>query len=125
MSRMNAWNEEVLVFPETTWTSADGNPMTGVEDDAVGIPAKALIQVTAASGTSARRAEQDNEGFESEQNYALRFPRFEEANLAAYLPLGPQSQIEWNGERWHQTGFPNGYNGSRRTRRHWYSIRRA
>lgn len=122
MSLLDTWNEDVLVFPETTWDSPDGNPMTGVQPDAVGIPAKAMIQVQSASGTSARRAEQDNEGFESEENYALRFPRFEEANLGE---LGPQSQIEWDGVRWSLMGFPRRYNGSRRTARSWYTIRRS
>lgn len=122
MSRLDTWNEEVVVYPETTWTSPDGNAMTGVEPDAVGIPAKAMVQVQAASGTSARRSEQDNEGFESEENYALRFPRSEETRLGE---LGPQSQIEWDGVRWSLVGFPRRYNGSSRTRRSWYTIRRS
>lgn len=122
MSLLDTWNEEVLVFPETSWTSPDGNPMQGVKPDAVGIPAKAEIQVQAASGTSARRMEQDNEGFETEENYALRFPRAEDARIGE---LGPQSQIEWNGARWSLNGFAARYNGSARTRRRWYSLRRA
>jgi hypothetical protein len=122
MSLLDTWNEEILVFPETEWLSPDGNVMTGVRPDAVGIPAKAEVQVQAASGTSARRSEQDNEGFESEENYALRFPRAEAARIGE---LGPQSQIEWAGVRWSLVGFARRYNGSRRTRRAWYSIRRS
>ena len=127
MSRLDAWNEEVLVFPETEWTSPDGNPMTGVEPDAVGVPAKAMLQVQAASGTSARRSEQDNEGFESEENYRLRFPRSEESRLATLgvTELGPQSQVEWQGYRWSVVGFPNRFNGSPRTAHRDYTIRRA
>jgi hypothetical protein len=120
MSLLDSWNEEIVVFPETTWESSDGNVMTGASP--TGIPAKAMIQVQAASGTSARRSEQDNEGFESEENYALRFPRDEEARLGE---LGPQSQIEWDGARWSLVGFARRYNGSRRTRRRWYTIRRS
>lgn len=120
MSLLDTWNEEIVVFPEVTWTSPDGNLMTGASH--TGIPAKAMIQVQAASGTSARRSEQDNEGFESEENYRMRLPRREEVRLG---DLGPQSRIEWRGQRWALVGFPRRYNGSRRTRHRDYTIRRA
>lgn len=125
MSRLDAWNEYVTIYPEVTATSSDGNPMTQVSD--TGIPAKAMIQVQAASGTSARRAEQDNEGFETEENYRLRLPRFEVSRLAllGVTELGPQAQVEWDGYRWSVVGFPNRFNGSSRTARHEYTIRRA
>jgi hypothetical protein len=123
MSLLDTWNEEVVVFPEVTWTSPDGNLMTGASQ--TGIRTKAMIQVQAASGTSARRSEQDNEGFESEENYRVRFPRRVSAELASHLPLGPQSRIQWRAGYWALVGFARRYNGSRRTAHHDYTIRRA
>jgi hypothetical protein len=55
---------------------------------------RARIQPIGQSGTSARRAEQDNEGFETEKMYSLRFPR------GFKCVLGAQSQVEWMGVRW-------------------------
>lgn len=109
--------ESVTVFPEETFTSRDGNVMTRAST--TGIPTTAVVQVAASSGTSSRRAEQDNEGFETEENYRVRFPR----SFTTYL--GPQSQLEWRGQRWALVGEPKRYNGSRRTAHIDHMIRRA
>ena len=109
--------EDVTVYPEETWTSSDGNLMTRASS--TGIPAKAVIQVAAASGTSSRRSEQDNEGFESEENYRVRFSR-DFTTL-----LGAQSQLDWRGIRYSLVGDPKRYNGSRRTGHLDYMIRRT
>lgn len=120
MSLLDRWNYEVIVYPEETWTDSDGNLMTRASQ--TGIPARAMIQLRAQSGTSARRAEQDNEGFETEEVYRMRFTRYYDRLLGR---LGPQSQIEWDGRRWSVMGFSQRFqSGSRRVRHNDYTIRR-
>lgn len=108
--------EDVIVYPEIQTTDMDGNIRT--KASATGFPAKARLQVQGQSGTSSRRQEQDNEGFESEKVYTIRFPR------SFPHVLGAQSQIEWRGERWVLFGDVNRYTGSRRTRHEVYTIKR-
>lgn len=108
--------EDITVFPEESYTDADGNLMLRCSE--TGFPAKARFQVRAQSGTSSRRQEQDDEGFESEDVYMMRFPR-----SFPYV-LGMQSQIEWHGERWEVFGNPRQYNSSRRTAHLTYTVKR-
>lgn len=109
--------EDIVIYHEETVVDSDGNILTRAS--ATGVPATAVIQVEASSGTSGRRSEQDNEGFESEQNYRLRLPRWSAELMSA------QAQIEWRGQRWSIVGEPRRYNNSRRTAHIEYSIRRA
>ncbi|WP_066901053.1 hypothetical protein [Mycolicibacterium houstonense] len=118
--------EPCTVFPEETARDEDGNLIT--RPAAVGIstipgygPVVGRFQPASMSGTSARRAEQDNEGFESEQMYKLRFPRKLDELLGE---LGAQSEIEWRGKRWTIFGDPYRFNGSRRTAHIDYLLRR-
>lgn len=108
--------EDVIVYLEEVVTDVDGNIRTRASS--VGIPAKARLQVQGQSGTSSRRQEQDNEGFDSEKVYTLRFPRS--------FPhiLGAQSVVEWNGDRWAVFGDVNRYTASSRTAHHTYTIKR-
>lgn len=107
--------EDVIVYPEEVVTDMDGNIRT--RPSAVGFPAKARMQPLGQSGTSSRRQEQDNEGFESERVYNIRFPRD--------MPLlGAQTQIEWRGVRWALFGTEVLYNNSPRTRHVTYTIKR-
>ncbi|MGW1740032.1 hypothetical protein ACWCPQ_14610 [Nocardia sp. NPDC001965] len=116
MSLLDRANEPCTVFLEESVTDADGNTRTRASAD--GIPAFGRFQVQGQSGTSARRAEQDNEGFETEKVYRVRFARpFPHA-------LGAQSQIEWRGERWVIFGDISRYTNSRRTAHVDYTIRR-
>jgi hypothetical protein len=108
--------EPCTVFPEELVKDKDGNDLT--RPSAEGIPAEARFQIQGQSGTSSRRQEQDNEGFESEKVYKIRFKR-----SFPYV-LGAQSQIEWNGVRWALFGDVARYNGSRRTRHQTYTIKR-
>lgn len=116
MSLLDKVTEDVVVFPEVVDTDEDGNVWTHASD--VGIPTKATIQQLSASGTAARRAEQDNEGFESEQQFRIRFKR-------GFPLLGAQTVIEWRGQKWHIFGDHNYFNGSRRTRHVDYTIKRS
>ena len=108
--------EPVTVYLEEVVTDIDGNTRT--RPSTTGIQATARFQVQGQSGTSARRAEQDNEGFMTEKVYKMRFPR------SFKRVLGAQAQIEWRGERWVVFGDVNRYNGSPNTSRHTYTIRR-
>jgi hypothetical protein len=120
MSLLDRGNEDILVYQEEVWTDTDGNVMTRA--GSVGEPARAMIQLRAQSGTSARRAEQDNEGFETESVYRMRLTRADETRLG---PLGAQAQIEWRGERWVVIGDAQIFNSSPRTAHHDYTIRRT
>lgn len=109
--------ELVTVYPEEVTFDSDGNTWTRAASQ--GIDTMATIQVAAASGTSSRRAEQDNEGFEVEENWRLRFPR-----QFPYI-LGAQSKVRWRGLMYSVVGDAKRYNGSRRTAHVEYTIRRS
>ena len=116
MSLLDQATEPVIVYPEEAVTDMDGNTRT--RPSQTGIPLKARIQVQGQSGTSARRGEQDNEGFETEKVYKIRFPR------SVTQIFGAQSEIEWRGVRWAMFGDANFYTGSRRTSHQTYSMKR-
>ncbi|MDA3643784.1 hypothetical protein LZ318_11925 [Saccharopolyspora indica] len=117
MSLLDRGTETVIVYPEIEGVDSDGNPMR--YPSPTGIEVSAVVQVSAASGTSARRAEQDNEGVETEENYRLRIVRGQN------VFLGPRARVEWRGELWSVVGFPRRYNGSHRTAHMDYALRRA
>jgi hypothetical protein len=117
VSLLNKVVEDIVIYHEVTSVDSDGNTMTRASS--VGVPAQATIQATGSSGTAGRRAEQDNEGFESEANYRLRLKKDYPAIL------GAQAKIEWRGEIWSIVGDAKRYNGSRRTSHVDYMIRRA
>lgn len=117
MSLLDRGNANVVIYPEIEGTDTDGNPF--VRASTQGVPKLVQIQPMPQSGTSARRAEQDNEGFETEQIYRMRFRRGEEMNL------GIRSVIDWDGETWHVSGFPVKYRGSHRTTHTDYTIKRT
>lgn len=111
--------QPVLVYPEEMVIDADGNKMT--RPSLTPIAAIARLQVANQSGTSARRAEQDNEGFETEKVYRMRFPR---SFTRDYGILGAQSQIEWRGQRWALFGDATVYDSSPALSRVDYTIKR-
>lgn len=109
----------VLVYPEVQTVDEDGNIFT--KPSTTPIEAIARLQVQNQSGTSARRAEQDNEGFESEKVYRMRFPR---SFTKEHGILGAQSQIVWRGERWAVFGDATVYDSSPALARVDYTIKR-
>jgi hypothetical protein len=117
MSLLDKGRETVTVYQEIETTDADGNTITKAGPTGV-VMANATVQLLAQSGTSSRRAEQDNEGFESEQVYRLRPPR------SWTIEIGAQSKVEWRGVMWSILGKPRRYNGSDRTYHTDYIIRR-
>lgn len=111
--------EPVKVFMEQMTVDGDGNKFT--KPSTSHIDAIARLQVQNQSGTSARRAEQDNEGFETEKVYRMRFPR---SFTKEYGILGAQSQIEWRGSRWVLFGDATVYESSPALARVDYTIKR-
>ena len=112
--------QPVLVYKEIVITDDDGNKFT--KPSVNPIEAIARLQVANQSGTSARRAEQDNEGFGSEKVYRMRFPR---SFTREHGVLGAQSEIEWRGERWSVFGDATEYDSSPALQRVDYTIRRS
>jgi hypothetical protein len=117
MSLLDQGRENIVVYQQVATTDRDGNTIW--KPSVVGTPTIASIQMLAQSGTSQRRAEQTNEGYETEETYRLRLPR-----SFPYI-LEAQAQIAWNGLRWSIVGKVRRYNGSSRTRHLDYMIRRA
>ncbi|ATW60149.1 head-to-tail stopper [Mycobacterium phage Ph8s] len=111
--------QSVIVYPEEMVIDSDGNKRT--KPSKTGIPALARLQVANQSGTSARRAEQDNEGFETEKVYRMRFPR---SFTKEHGILGAQAQIEWRGQRWALFGDATVYDSSPALSRVDYTIKR-
>ena len=117
MSLLDQAFEDVLLYPEVTRTSRDGNLMTQPSDTPIEIKAK--FWSAASSGTSARRSEQDNGGFESEQNYKMHIP-----DRYGIETIGAQARIEWRGQYWSIVGEPNMFIGSKRTAHKTYIVSR-
>jgi len=111
--------QPVTVYLEEMVIDSDGNKFT--KPSTTPIAALARLQVANQSGTSARRAEQDNEGFSSEKVYRMRFPR---SFTKQHGVLGAQSQIVWRGERWSVFGDATEYDSSPALQRVDYTIKR-
>jgi hypothetical protein len=120
MSLLDKATQDVTVYVEEAFEDDLGN--TILRASLTGYEAKAEIQPARQSGTSARRTEQDNEGYETEEVYRLRFSREHDRTHA---PLGQAAQIKWQGKRWSVIGLPTPYMGSRRTAHIDYMIRRS
>ena len=118
MSLLDRWNTEVLVYLEEAVEDRDGNIRTRASAEP--IPLKVWIAPVSQSGTSARRAEQDNEGYETEQVLRMRLLRKDHG-----LKIGAQSKVEFEGRVWSVFGDRTEYRGSPRTYHHDYTLRRA
>ncbi|MCA2331634.1 hypothetical protein JF714_14400 [Mycobacterium avium] len=118
--------EPCVVYPEEVTYDDDGNKISRAA--AVGIPTKARFQIQGQSGTSSRRAEQQEEGFETERVYTVRFTR---KFIREHGAPDAQAQIGWGVDsegreaRWSIFGDVQRYNSSRRTRHDTYTIRRS
>lgn len=118
MSLLDRGRETVTVYQEETYTSPDGNP--SVRAGSVGVTtANAVVQLLAQSGTSQRRSEQDNEGFETEEMYRMRLPR------SFPFVIGAAARVVWRGLEWSVIGKARRYNSSPRTAHFDYVIRRT
>jgi hypothetical protein len=115
MSLLDKGTDPIIVFPEEVIIDMDGNTRT--QPSKCGYNDVARIQPQGQSGTASRRAEQDNEGFESERVYTMRLPRSSRL-------IEAQAQIEWKGERWAVFGDCFRFNSSPRTAHVTYTIKR-
>ena len=120
MSLLDKGRETITLYPEVQTVDSDGNPFRTHSD--VGIDLTVRIQKLGESGTAARRAEQDNEGFESERLAIMRLTRADEEQ---YGPLGRLAELDWHGERWTVFGDVQRYNGSDRTAHNEYTLKRG
>lgn len=111
--------EPCTVYPAVTSVDVDGNTIQ--RPSTTGIPALGRFQPQLQSGTSSRRAEQNDEGFFTEQVYAVRFPR---SFTSQYGELGSQATVEWRGDTFSVFGKPIRYPGSRNTDHVSYLLRR-
>jgi hypothetical protein len=122
MSLLDKVSQPIRVYPEVTVLDPDGNKILRPATEAEAYDAVAELQPQRQSGTSARRAEQDDEGYFTEETYRLRFSR---AHDRTHPPLGQGAEILWNGDRWSVVGMPTKYMGSPRTRHIDYQVRRS
>lgn len=118
MSLLDRGNTDVILYPEEVVKDRDGNTRTRASK--VGIPLRVWIAPVGASGTSARRSEQDNEGYETEKHRRMRVRRQDD-----HIHIGAQSQVEIDGQIWSVFGDVTEYLGSPRTYHKDYMLRRA
>lgn len=115
---LDKWNAEVDLYPEIVVTDMDGNVRTTQSDEPIRI--RVWLSVMNQSGTASRRAEQDNEGFETEKVLRMRPCRQDQD-----IPIEAQSQIVWNGDRYSVFGDVSLYMGGPRTAHKVYTLRRS
>lgn len=119
MSLLDRGRETVVVFPEEVYTDPDGNVLRRPRTTGTTVT-NVVVQLLSQSGTSQRRAEQDNEGQETEEMYRLRLPRSYTGPV-----LGAHGRVQWRGLSWAVIGKERRYNGSYRTAHIDYVIRRT
>lgn len=117
MSLLDKGRETVVVYNEEEYVDPDGNPSRRPSTTPITIT-NCVVQLLAQSGTSARRTEDNNEGFDSEQVYRMRPPR------SFTTLIGMHARVVWNGVEWAVFGKARRYNGSDRTAHIDYIIRR-
>lgn len=119
MSLLEVGRETVTIYHQEAFTSPDGNKMYRPSTTDIDIVANCAVQAAAQSGTSARRAEQDQEGYDTEEVYRFRPPR------SYTRKIGFQAQVQWRGVRWAIIGKPKEFNGSDNTYHTDYTLRRV
>lgn len=119
MSLLDTGRETVTVYHAEQFTSSDGNTMYRPSTTDIEIIPNAVVQLASQSGTSARRAEQDDEGYFTEDVYRFRPPR------SYTRQIHSQSQAVWRGQRYSFIGNMRLYNGSDNTAHNDYTLRRS
>lgn len=118
MSLLDRGNATVLLYPEEVVTSPDGNTFTRASKEPIEL--EVWLAPVSQSGTASRRAEQDNEGFETEKVMRMRMLRKNH-----HIQIGAQSRVVWRGQRWSVFGDATPYMGSSRTAHQDYMLRRS
>jgi len=106
VSLLDRGTETVLVWPQTTTTDPDGNPIHGIAD----APVTVRCRVQPVSSRDVIAA-----GQQTQARYRLS---------ARDAPLGPWARVYWRGRDWDVDGEPMYQRGSRRTR-HVVAVLRA
>ena len=119
MSLLTQGRETVVVHHAEQYLDSLGNIMYRASDTDVETITNCAVQLAAQSGTSARRAEQDEEGYDTEDVYRFRPPQ----TYTREISFG--SRVEWDGLMWAVIGNIRKYNGSDITRHHDYTLRRV
>lgn len=119
MSLLDRGNVEVILYPEVAEYDADGNIRTRASSE--GVPIRVSLQPQGQSGTAARRAEQHQEGYETEKVMRMRVRRKD----AEKYTIGAQSKIEFQGNTWSVFGDAIQYLSSPRTAHNVYHLRRS
>lgn len=119
MSLLTRGNQTVVIYHSEAFTDEDGNLLYRPSSTDVETLSNCIVQVAAQSGTSARRAEQDEEGYDTEQVYRFRPPQYYTRRIHF------ASQIEWDGVRWSIIGHAKLYRANSRTRHDDYTLRRV
>lgn len=117
MSLLDRGTEQLTVYPEVTTTDPDGNPITKA-DTANPVLAWGRVQRQGQSGTSARRAEVQQEGHETEEVYIVRFVRGTQL-------FGAQSKLLWRGKVYSFFGDVDVRSSSPKTAHELYTVRRS
>lgn len=121
MSLLDKGNETLVIYPQASRLDADGNKINYADKNNP-ITVHGVVQLLAQSGTSARRSEQDEEGYDSEEMYRVRLTR---ADIARVVDILPQAQILWDNKTWAVFGYHQYYNGSPRTAHVDFMLRRT
>lgn len=117
MSLLDTGRETIILYNEEVYVDPDGNTSRRASSTPVTVN-NCVVQLMAQSGTSARRTEDNNEGFDSEQVYRLRPPR------SFTTVIGMHAKVIWRGVEWSVFGKARRYNGSSRTAHIDYVLRR-
>lgn len=118
MSLLDKGNQDIILYPEEVVKDRDGNTRT--QASSTGIPLRVWLQPQGQSGTAARRAEQDNEGYETEKTYRMRMRRIDRD-----VEIGAQAKVDIDGQMWSIFGDEWVYQGSSRTRHRVTLLRRS
>lgn len=118
MSQLDKWNCEVILYLEEAVRDSDGNVRTRASSS--GIPLRVWIAPVGQSGTAARRAEQDNEGYETEKVLRMRLLRKD-----YHLEVGAQSKVLLDGKMYSVFGDVTHYRANHRTAHKDFMLRRA
>lgn len=118
MSLLDKGRETVVIHHAEAWTSPDGNPMYRATGEVETLD-QCVVQLAAQSGTSARRAEQDEEGYDTEEVYRFRPPR------SYTRVIHFESKVEWDGKLFSVIGHKRPFNGSDNTAHVDYTLRRT
>lgn len=118
MSLLDKGNTDVEVFLEEKVKDKDGNIRSRASSTPIKL--RVYLEPVGQSGTAARRAEQDNEGYETEKVMRMRVRRSDSS-----IEIGAQSNVKIGNEMWQVFGDVTRYRGSPRTAHNDYNLRRS